>query len=319
MVDKVTEVMRGTENEIADFVFDDEEDRDTGNDRSLEGMGDDPEGRDVVEEDDGDEDYGAAEVEAKDGDGKEAKPERDEKGQFKNNTPDGRTAALREERGKRQSLEAERDQYKNSFEALNTRLANLDGQISALTRVAPRQEEQRAAPERPDPIVDPDGYAQFVRSEVEAGIISRNVEETFRDAHEEHGNKFEAAYQALTSLDRNSPADRLLVQRISKSANPGRALMKWHTQQEAVREIGDPASYKDRLRKELLDDPEFEKAVVARVRERQNGGNNQQRRPNNITRLPSLNSSGSGSGRQQRSASDDDDSDAAVAAFAFRD
>lgn len=314
----LTDAIRGTEAEIANSVFD-AEDGDDSTDRSLEAM-DDEEGEDTEEVVDGDEDGGAAKVEAKDGDDKAAKPERDEKGQFKNNTPDGRTAALREERGKRQTLEAERDQYKTGFDDLRTQIANLNGQISTLTRVAPRQQDEPKAIERPDPIVDPDGYARSVRDEVEAGIISRNVEETFRDAHEEHGNKFEAAYSALTSLDRNSPSDRALVQRISKSANPGRALMKWHTQQEAVREIGDPVSYKERLRNELLDDPEFAKAVVAKDRERSSQNQNGQRRPtNNITRLPSLNSSGSGSGRQSRSASDDDDSDAAVAAYAFRD
>lgn len=316
----LTDAIRGTEAEIANSVFD-KEDGDDSTDRSLEAMDEEGEG-----EGDEDAENSEAEVEAKDGD---AKPGRDEKGQFKpteaqrgdDRSTDGRTAALREERGKRQTLEAERDQYKTGFDDLRTQIANLNGQISTLTRVAPRQQqEQPKAVERPDPIVDPDGYARSVRDEVEAGIISRNVEETFRDAHEEHGNKFEAAYSALTSLDRNSPSDRALVQRISKSANPGRALMRWHTQQEAVREIGDPKSYRERVRNELLEDPEFEKAVVARVRERANGGNNQQRRPvNNITRLPSLNSSGSGSGRQSRSASDDDDSDAAVAAYAFRD
>lgn len=306
----LTDAIRGTEAEIANSVFDKEDDDDD-TDRSLEAM-DDEEGEDTEEveaEADG-------EVENK-GDAK-AEPERDANGKFK--PVDGRTTALREERGKRQSIEAERDQYKTNFEAISARLENLNGQITALTRTAPRQQEQPKAIERPDPIVDPDGYARSVRDEVEAGIISRNVEETFRDAHEEHGNKFEAAYQALTSLDRNSPSDRALVQRISKSANPGRALMRWHTQQEAVREIGDPSKFRERVRNELLEDPEFEKAVVAKVRERANGGNNQQRRPvNNITRLPSLNSSGSGSGRQSRSASDDDDSDAAVAAYAFRD
>lgn len=309
----LTDAIRGTEAEIANSVFD-KEDGDDDTDRSLEAMDD--------EEGDGDDEVEAeadGEVEAKEGDGKadaKTEPERDANGKFK--PVDGRTVALKEERGKRQSLEAERDQYKTGFDDLRTQIANLNGQISTLTRVAPRQQQQEVqAPERPDPIVDPDGYAQYVRSEVEAGIISRNVEETFRDAHEEHGNKFEAAYQALTSLDRNSPADRALVQRISKSANPGRALMRWHTQQEAVREIGDPASYRDRVRKEMLEDAEVEKAVLARVRERTNQGG--QRRPNNITRLPSLNSSGSGSGRQSRNASDDDDSDAAVAAYAFRD
>jgi hypothetical protein len=311
MKDAVTEAMAGTETEIANSVFD-TEDGDESTDRSLEDMGDGIEGDEIEGEDDAEEDDGAVEA-------KNDKSERDEKGQFK--PTDGRTAALREERGKRQSIEAERDQYRTSFEALNAQIQNLNGQIQTLTRVAPRQQQQEVqARERPDPIVDPDGYAQYVRSEVEASIISRNVEETFRDAHEEHGTKFEAAYQALTSLDRNSPSDRALVQRISKSANPGRALMKWHERQEAVREIGDPKAYRERLRNELLDDPEFQQAVTARARER-TGGNNQggQRRPNNITRLPSLNSSGSGSGRMSRNASDDDDSDAAVAAYAFRD
>lgn len=310
----LTDAIRDTETEIANSVFD-KEDGDDDADRSLEAMDD--------EEGEGDEEVEAdadGEVEAKDGDGKadaKVEPERDANGKFVK--PDGRTAALREERGKRQTVEQERDQYKTNFDAITARLENLNGQITALTRTAPRQQEQPKAIERPDPIVDPDGYARSVRDEVEAGIISRNVEETFRDAHEEHGNKFEAAYQALTSLDRNSPSDRALVQRISKSANPGRALMRWHTQQEAVREIGDPSKYRERVRNELLEDPEFEKAVVARVRERANGGNQQRRPTNNITRLPSLNSSGSGSGRQSRSASDDDDSDAAVAAYAFRD
>lgn len=201
--------------------------------------------------------------------------------------------ALRDERERRRAAERDRDERipKEDFNRLLSRLEVLERE-----RSAPKADDDKSTlPEEPDIFADPDGFKQSIKAELKREHTLQRVEETFADAHEAHGKEFEAAYGALTALDRANPTDRALVQRISTSPNPGKALMKWHRSEAAVREIGDPAAFKERVRKELRDE------LLEELREEAEGnpepGERRTRR-----NPPSLNSGARGSSGRGRAA-----------------
>lgn len=320
--DLLTEAMARTDEEIMAEAFA-EEQPDNDGDRALEDMGDGLEGNEVEpptpEGEEGEEADEGAEGEEASGDagkeGDKTPPEPEEPKDAR-----GLRAALRDERTKRQAadtaLETLRAESKTSLDTMNARL---DRALSALEAKPAKPADATRAPSMPDPIVDPEGYAAAIASRSAQQYTLRRVEETFADAHEAHGKEFEAAHTAMGALDRSNPTDRATVQRIATAANPGKALMTWHRQQVALKEIGtDPAAYKQRLRDELLKDPETVKAVIAKARgEAANPGGGAPAR--NITRLPqSLNSArGGGSAREADPSLETDNSDAAVMKYAL--
>src|SRR5262249_12961610 len=170
------------------------------------------------------------------------------------------------------------------------------------------QQQRSAAPQTPDPVLDPDGYGQYLRAQNEQFYAIKRTEETFAEQHETLGKEFEAAYIELQKLNPENPADRAIGNRIYTSPNPGKALMRWHREQAALREMGgDPAAYRTRLRDELINDPDVVKAVLARVREQ--GDSGRPGAPRNVTRLPpSLNRArGGASGKEVLTAADNTD------------
>ncbi len=162
-----------------------------------------------------------------------------------------------------------------------------------------QQREAYEAPPPPDPMVDPQGYQAFVDQQVASRFQSvedqmRNwrVNMTFADQHEQHGEAFEKAMQALeTSRDKDA------IQSVMEAINPGKALMKWHRQETARREVGDDIEgYNAKLRAKLKADPEFRKEFMAELDAEARG--NSGRSSENVTSLPSLNRAPGGGGRQ---------------------
>lgn len=147
--------------------------------------------------------------------------------------------------------------------------------------------QQQQAPQRPDPIADPDAYADYLDEAVGGRV--KSVEEQFRDwrvnmtfadMHEQHGEKFEAAMQALEQAK-----DPRVVSEIQNAINPGKALMKWHSRYQAQTEVGDDLDgFLARKREEWLNDPAVREQVLAKAREEAGG-----RSSTNVTGLPSLN------------------------------
>lgn len=202
-------------------------------------------------------------------------------------------ARLQQETDKRRDAETENANLRERNASLEQRLTSLERQFQ------PRSEPE--APETPDPLMDPEGYADFVRGSIRQEMVRDKVASSFEDAHEAHGQTFEAAFNLLSRITQaGDPRDR---DRIIAAPNPGKALMKWFSQREMLREAGDdPAAWRARIageaREALKKDPEFRKSLLAELRDE--AGTSQTGRPYTTTRLPSLSGASGGSRESSR-------------------
>ena len=190
---------------------------------------------------------------------------------------------LREEADRARRAERERDELLRQL---------------AATRTPPPQQ----APPRPDLFENPSGFVQYevkpyfeqiqqaMRMQTEA--ISEQTASTVHGA-----DKVASAKQALTEgMHRGDPGVRAVWEQAMQSAHPYDLITRWHNNQELVREVGgDVAAYKQRIREEVWNDPEFQRQSIERQR---NGGN----LPNvarpattSVPRIPSLGNVGAGS------------------------
>lgn len=323
--DMLTDAIRRTDAEIFAAAMDTEEPSDDA-DKSLEEMGDGLEGNTVEAE--------ADETETDEGDESEAEGESEEGEGEEGTDTTGKTPAVEEEpkdaKGLRAALLAERkarqaaetratsveSESRTQFAAMNDRL---DKALQAMAGGKPKATAE--TDEGPDVFVDPEGFKNSIVNSVQQNYTLRRVAETFADAHEAHGKEFEAANTALGTLDKANPVDRATVQKIANAPNPGKALMKWHREQATLREVGtDPAAYRQRVRDELLKDPETRKAIVEALRAEAREGDGDGK-PRTTTRLPkSLNSArGGGPARNANPKLYADNSDKAVFEYAMDD
>jgi hypothetical protein len=306
--EETAELIKGTNQEIFDDAMNNIEDENNGDD-ALEQMDEDWNGPGETEEgDEPDEiesedpaDYETDETEeeidaAAKEDGEEPEPTRSED---QGRIPSSR---LREETERRRAIEQERDTLRAQLAAF---------QVSQQQRQQPQQEQ----PAKPDIWSDPEAWAAQQQAQFEQRMVARHVQASLVDAQEQHGEEFDAAYKALTSLPQGDPIARATVQRIWDAPNPGKALMRWNGEQQILRQAGgDPSAYKQSVAKELMSDPEFRRQMLAEMRgeaERGDGG-----RPRTTTRLPkSLN--GASGGGSVRTGDPELYNDSEASAFAF--
>lgn len=142
-------------------------------------------------------------------------------------------------------------------------------ELAQLRQQMTSQAQPQQQRELPDPLHDPAGYAQYIQEQVEARAQHLRVSGSLQDAHEQHGEAFEAAFKAADQAIRQGDAS--LNDRIRNAANPGRFIMNWHKQQETLRETGgDITAYRERIiqeqRETLKNDPAFRAALIAEMR-----------------------------------------------------
>lgn len=221
------------------------------NDRSLEEFDDDLPNDEDEEETETDEVEAAGE-DGEDGEGEEPEPERQERQQDERGRVPSRV--LRESNESRRVAEAERARLEAENREIRTRLEQLERNR--------QQPGQQQAPQKPDMFADPEGYEQWLRNDIEQKTSERRINGSFQDAADEHGERFQTAFQTLVAS-----RDPQLVGNIVNSHNPGRTLMAWHDRQVLLSEIGsDPAAYKERVRQELLRDPEVRRQTLSGMR-----------------------------------------------------
>lgn len=137
--------------------------------------------------------------------------------------------------------------------------AALRQRLDALERANQPKPQQPEKASKPDPLLDPDGYAKAVRDEIREEIIAERRESSLHAAHAKYTTEFEEAYAAAQKA-----VDPALKARMQASRDPGETLIQWHREQKTRQEIGgDLNAYKQRLREEALKDPEFRKAAMA--------------------------------------------------------
>lgn len=355
-VDAISDAIIETEREIAGEAWGNEETErlDSTGDRALESMGEGLEGQQEADDGDAETDGEEPEGDAEDGDGEGEEGEGDGdaaavtgKTEVKPETqaekPEGRVPSgkLREEAERRRVVEAERDALKaqiesgqvesrKELEALKTQVATLTQMLGGQRQQPQKTEEPPKPAEAPDIFENPNGFKDYLVNEVKQAVGAvrtdlRNqaVNTSFRIAHVEHKDSFERAFEAINKLNPQNPDDRVVVQRIYNSPDPGEALVNWHRRNETLARVGnDPAAYEERIRNEtreaLLKDPEFRKQLIADLRGEAATGSNGA--PRTETRLPKslARSGGSNLGAERGDPHQYDDSDQAVADAAWR-
>lgn len=344
-----------TEKEIAGAAWGDEETEaaDPTGDRSLESLGEGLEGQHEDEEAEGSEEAEGEESEGEDGEdegeGEDAeeqplaasqKADGEPKPEGQQDAPRGRVPAgrLREANEAKRNAEAALEAERNARAEDGKKLAALEAQMATLTQLLSRQQQPQAtreapkaeAPAVPDIFENPQGFVEHITNQIRSemggvrqDLQRQSVETSFRIAHVKHGDAFPKAMEAINKLDANNPDDRVTVQRIYNSPDPGEALVSWHKRNETLARVGnDPAAYEARIRQEtqeaLMKDPEFRKQLLASLRSEAQQGNDG--RPNTTIRLPTSvgRAAGSNLGATREHYGAMDDSDQAVADSAWR-
>lgn len=122
--------------------------------------------------------------------------------------------------------------------------------------------ETKAA-DKPDPLIDPEGYTRFLQDHFEQQRRADRGELSLIFARKSDPALFDKAYAA--AADAIGRGDRLTQARIFNSRDPGEELIAWHKETETRREVGnDPNAYVQRKLDEALKDPAFlAKAIEA--------------------------------------------------------
>lgn len=174
--------------------------------------------------------------------------------------------------------------------------------------VQPKQEIQPPAKvEKPDPLLDPEGYENYLEQKFEAKRLNDRRDMDLELTRQANTEAFDNAHnEAMRLKAAGDPAFAELSQKMQSTTAPGKVLLNWHKERQVRAEIGDDlTAYKQRQREELLKDPEFRKMAMeawrADAQPQQNG------RPR--VDLPPSMSSASRSNALLRSSSNGDVSD----------
>lgn len=117
------------------------------------------------------------------------------------------------------------------------------------------QMQQQSAPpqQAPDMLDDPDGYNQFVQTQVNAAIQDVKLNQSEDMARYVHGDEtVDAAFQAFRQA-----ADQATYQSIMAKRSPWMEVVNWHKDQQFRQEVGnDPEAWRnaerERIRQELM-------------------------------------------------------------------
>jgi hypothetical protein len=175
----------------------------------------------------------------------------------------------------------------------------------------------------PDPVIDTPGYTKWLEDKLrrefqqQQAVVQQQqaidrLNYDLRFAHTTYGDRFEKAYEALVTEGQRG--NRALVQHLTSQPSPGEAIMRWWTQSEVLREVGnDPSAYKQKTRDELLKDPEFLAQAVEAHRRLATGGG----QPNAVVKLPPSLSKATGTSEVPQQ-TQTDGSEASIFAYAMQ-
>src|SRR6185312_11753294 len=169
------------------------------------------------------------------------------------NAPQVPSWRVREINEERRAAQAERDALKTERDRLAQERDDFQRRLTAAQKPA---EPEKV--ERPDPLLDPEGYANAIRRELREEALNERREESLLRAREANQAEFDEAYAAAQKA-----VDPALKARMQATRDPGKTLLEWHREQKTRAEVGnDLTAYKQRLREEAMKDPEFRKAAM---------------------------------------------------------
>ncbi|MBS0251602.1 MAG: hypothetical protein JSR78_11135, partial [Proteobacteria bacterium] len=194
------------------------------------------------------------------------------------------------------------NEEKRRFAEENERMK---AELAELRRVSQQQQpakvEQPKA-DRPDPLLDPEGYEKYLERRVEERLLGNAREESLLRARDTNPQEFDEAYAAATKA-----VDAALKARMQASRDPGKTLLEWHRENKQRAEIGnDLNAYRQRLLDSALKDPEFRKKAMDAWRD---GAQSSQPESRSKVELPPSISGASRARAVARSSDNDDISD----------
>lgn len=216
----------------------------------------------------------------------------DQKGERDNWIPPWRAAELAEKRRadkeRAERAEAEAQTYRAQLEAHQRETAELKRRLDELTK--PKEEPHNLF-ERPEDFVasiqqQNQQIAQQIRQEMEVMLLENNLQL----ASYKYGDEFTEAYDAV--MKAKAAGDHRTADAIRSTSNPGEALIQWYRQQKALSEFGtDPNAYKQKVRDELMKDPEFRAQLLETLKAEATGQQPTQaatnpNRPNTVVKRP---------------------------------
>jgi hypothetical protein len=168
--------------------------------------------------------------------------------------PSWRVREINEEKraaqAERDSLRAERDRIAQERDDFQRRFQ------------ASQKPAEPVKVEKPDPLLDPEGYEKYLETKFEEKLLNNQRESSLANAHRTYKTEFEEAYAAAQK--QVDPVLRTLMQ---NSRDPGETLMKWHREQKTRAEVGDdPNAYFDKRFEAYLADPANQAKVIERIR-----------------------------------------------------
>jgi len=143
---------------------------------------------------------------------------------------------------------------------LADRLAALEAERLQWQANQQRQPEKEPEKAKPDPLLDPEGYAKHMEERFNERLLGERREMSLRLAKRQYKEEFDEAYSAA-----RANVDPVLKARMQNSDDPGETLIQWHRETKTMKEVGtDPKAWLEKQIAERLKDPTFlAKAVEA--------------------------------------------------------
>lgn len=124
----------------------------------------------------------------------------------------------------------------------------------------PQPQAPAVQPAKPDPLLDPEGYAAAIREEIRQENLAERREESLQRAAEANPDEFKEAYTAAQRA-----VDPALKARMQSSRDPGKTLLEWHRENKVKAEVGsDPNAWLEKKLEERLSDPAFLAKAIER-------------------------------------------------------
>lgn len=182
---------------------------------------------------------------------------------------------VREISEEKRAAQAERDALKAERDRLAQERDDLHRRFQASQKPA-----EPVKVEKPDPLLDPEGYEKYLESKFEERILNDRREYSLRTAHRTYKAEFEEAYAAA-----QKQVDPVLRTMMQNSSDPGETLIEWHRQQKTRAEVGnDPNAFFEKRLDAWLSDPANQAKVIERAR-----GAAQQLKPGAPRQAPAVN------------------------------
>lgn len=172
-------------------------------------------------------------------------PEKAEQDREENRPHQVPYAEFKKERDRRKTAEELREESSRRIEDLHKELQEQKRLLEQL-RQPPQPQAQQVEEEEdfPDPVSDPLGYARAVQQRLETRMLSRELDMSERMAVKAHGKDLvDKAFDWAKEVG--------VLPRLIKSEDCYGMAVDLYQQATALREIGNPAQYRERLEREL--------------------------------------------------------------------